>query len=63
MLWKVLAIVVHIPFLGWATILLWPVISLGGFIIWLILVAKAYSGQMFKLPGIGDFAEKQAEAA
>ena len=62
-LWKVLGIVVHIPLLGWATILLWPVISLGGFIIWLILVAKAYSGQMFKLPGIGDFAEKQANAA
>jgi uncharacterized membrane protein len=62
-LWKVLAIVVHIPILGWGTILLWPIISLGGFIIWLILVAKAYGGQMFKLPGIGDFAEKQANAA
>ena len=31
-----------------------------GFVIWLILVLKAYQGQMFKLPVIGDMAEQQA---
>jgi hypothetical protein len=31
----------------------WPHISLVGFVIWLILVLKAYQGQMFKLPVIG----------
>jgi len=61
-LWIVLAIIGHIPILGWATVLLWPLVSLAGFIIWLILVLKAYQGQMFKLPVIGDMAEKQAGA-
>ena len=59
-LWLALGIVVHIPFLGWATILIWPLISLGGLILWVVLVLKAYQGQMFKLPVIGDMAEKQA---
>jgi uncharacterized membrane protein len=61
-LWIGLAIIGHIPFLGWATLLLWPIISLVGFIIWLVLVLKAYQGQMFKLPFIGDMAEQQAGA-
>ena len=59
-LWIALAIVGHIPVLGWATILLWPLISLAGLIIWIILVLKAYQGKTFKLPVIGDMAEKQA---
>jgi uncharacterized membrane protein len=59
-LWILLAFVGHIPFLGWATLLLWPLISLAGFVVWLILVLKAYQGQMFKLPVIGDMAEQQA---
>ena len=62
-LWIVLAIIGHIPILGWATVLLWPLISLAGLIIWFILVLKAYQGQMFKLPVIGDMAEKQANTA
>jgi uncharacterized membrane protein len=37
-------------------------IGLAGFIIWLILLLKANQGQMFKLPIIGDLAEKQAGA-
>ncbi len=61
-LWIGLSIVAHIPFLGWMTILIWPLVSLVGFVIWLILVLKAYQGQMFKLPVIGDMAEKQAGA-
>ena len=61
-LWIVLAFIGHIPFLGWATLLLWPLVSLAGFVVWLILVLKAYQGQMFKLPVIGDMAEKQAGA-
>jgi len=59
-LWIILGIIGHIPFLGWATIIVWPLISLAGFVIWLILVLKAYQGQMFKLPVIGDIAEQQA---
>jgi len=61
-LWIALRIIVHIPFFGWLTVLAWPLVMLAGFIIWIILVLKANQGQMFKLPVIGDIAEKQANA-
>lgn len=59
-LWIALSIFAHIPFLGWLSILIWPLILLAGFIVWIILVIKANQGQMYKLPFIGDMAEKQA---
>ena len=59
-LWVALSVVGMIPVLGWATILIWPLLGLGGLIIWVLLLVKAYGGQMFKLPVIGDMAEKQA---
>ena len=62
-LWIALSIIVHIPLLGWATALLWPLVGLAGFVIWIVMVLKAYQGQMFKLPVIGDVAEKQAGSA
>lgn len=61
-LWMALSIFVHIPFFGWLSILISPLIMLGGFIIWIVLLIKANQGQMFKLPMIGDMAEKQANA-
>jgi uncharacterized membrane protein len=59
-LWIGLRIVVHIPLLGFLSLLVWPLVWLGGFIVWLILLLKANQGQMYKLPVIGDLAEKQA---
>ena len=61
-LWIVLNIIAHIPVLGWLTILIWPLVGLAGFVVWIILVLKAYQGKLFKLPAIGDMAEKQANA-
>lgn len=61
-LWIALSIVAHIPILGWLTILIWPLVGLAGLIIWVILLLKANQGQMYKLPMIGDMAEKQANA-
>lgn len=61
-LWMALSIFVHIPVFGWLSILISPLILLGGFIIWVVLLIKANQGQMFKLPMIGDMAEKQANA-
>ena len=61
-LWIALSIVAHIPILGWLTILIWPLVGLAGLIIWVILLLKANQGQMWKLPMIGDMAEKQANA-
>jgi uncharacterized membrane protein len=59
-LWIGLHMVAHFPFLGFLTVLVWPLIGLGGFIVWIILLLKANQGQMYKLPVIGDLAEKQA---
>lgn len=59
-LWIGLRIVAHMPFFGFLTVLVWPMIGLGGFIVWIILLLKANQGQMFKLPVIGDLAQQQA---
>lgn len=61
-LWIALSIVGMIPILGWATMLIWPLVGLGGLILWIVLLLKANQGQKFKLPVIGDLAEKQANA-
>jgi uncharacterized membrane protein len=58
--WIGLRIVIHIPFLGFLTLFIWPLVWLGGFIVWIILVIKANQGQMYKLPVIGDLAQQQA---
>jgi len=56
-----LSVVSMIPFLGWfAGVLLSGLLTIGGIILWIVLVLKAYQGEMFKLPIIGDMAEKQA---
>ena len=37
-----------------------PLINLAFLALWLFLMYKAYKGEKFKLPVIGDFAEKEA---
>jgi uncharacterized membrane protein len=49
-----------IPFLILLTFPLHLLISLAAFCVWILLLLKANQGQMFKLPLIGDLAEKQA---
>lgn len=50
-----------IPVLGWLlSLLMWAAVALGGFILWLLLMWKAYNGDRFMLPVIGPLAEKQA---
>jgi uncharacterized membrane protein len=61
-LWVALSFVGALPVLGWATVLLWPLLGLGALILWVLMLVKAYGGQMWKLPVIGDLAEKQANA-
>lgn len=45
-----------IPFLNWiaATFL-----GLIAFVLWVVLMIKAYQGEKYKIPWAGDFAEKQ----
>ena len=40
--------------------LVFGVLWLAIFVLWIVLMVKAYGGEKFKLPIIGDFAEKQA---
>ena len=57
----ILHVVMHfIPFIGVLFLLLDLAVSVGFFIAWLIAILKASKGEYFKLPIIGDFAEKQA---
>lgn len=48
-----------VPVIGWAVSSL---VSLAALALWIILLIKAYGGQMWKIPVIGDMAEKQANA-
>jgi len=43
------------------TSLVWLVIGLGGFLLWLVLMFKAYNNTPLVLPVIGPIAQKQAE--
>lgn len=56
----VLTIIGRIPFLGLIDLLLWPLVGLGIFILALIAMIQAFQGKRFKIPVVGDFAEKQA---
>ncbi|HTW57642.1 MAG TPA: DUF4870 domain-containing protein [Terriglobales bacterium] len=57
------AVLAFIPILGHLiALLLWMALSIGGIVIWVVLLLKANQGQMYKLPVIGDLAEKQANA-
>jgi uncharacterized membrane protein len=39
--------------------LAYMVVSLGFFVIWVVLIVKALQGEMFKLPWVGDFAKQK----
>jgi uncharacterized membrane protein len=48
-----------IPILGWILLLFLP---LAIFVVWILCAVKAYQNEKYKLPVVGDFAEKQAAA-
>lgn len=45
----------YVPFIGW---MLLPFLGLLQLVLWILLMVKAYQGEQFKLPVIGDLAEK-----
>jgi uncharacterized membrane protein len=56
-------VLAFIPILGHlVALLLWLGLVVGCIIVWIILLMKANQGVMYKLPVIGDLAEKQANA-
>ena len=44
-----------IPILGWMVM---PILGILQVILWIVLMVKAYQGELFKLPMIGEIAEK-----
>lgn len=53
-----LTILSFVPIIGW---ILSPLFLILGFVLWLVLIFKAYQGEKFRLPVIGDFVQKQIE--
>jgi uncharacterized membrane protein len=60
----ILSSIFHLlPVIGWfITALMWPLYSLAVLALWLLLVVKAYQHEIYKLPVVGDMAERQAGA-
>ena len=46
-----------IPVVGWSFL---PLVGVVQLVLWIILMIKAYQGEWFKLPIIGDIAEKNS---
>jgi uncharacterized membrane protein len=57
-----LAILGRFPFIGWTTLFMFPLVGLAFFILWIIVLINAFNGKRFKLPVVGDLAEKQANS-
>jgi uncharacterized membrane protein len=49
-------VLTFIPILGWIVLL---VLQLASVVFWIICMIKAYQGQWYKLPIVGDIAAKQ----
>jgi uncharacterized membrane protein len=51
---------VALPFIPVVGLVVMPVLWVLNLIIWIVLMIKAYQGEFFKLPVIGDIAEKHS---
>ncbi len=56
----VLSILGSIPFLGVVFNIANGIIGFLAFVLWIVLMVKAYQGKKYKLPWAGDFAEQRA---
>jgi uncharacterized membrane protein len=53
------AILAMIPILGWlAAVAIWMVLGLGGLVLWLVLMIRAYKGEEWHVPVAADYAQK-----
>ncbi len=57
-------VLMAIPIIGWLVgLVLWLGIGLGGFVLWILLMWKAYQGLEWELPVVGPMARKQLSAS
>ncbi|MCI0413547.1 DUF4870 domain-containing protein [bacterium] len=53
------AVLSNIPVIGWLFwIVGYPIVGLASFVAWILLMVKAYQGERFHFPVVGDLAEK-----
>ncbi len=52
-----------VPYVSLIVFILWPLFGLAMLGVWVFLMYKSYNNEKYKLPVIGDFAEKQAGGA
>lgn len=53
------SIIAFVPFIGGVVSgLLWLVVSIGFLILWIMLMLKAYQGQMYRIPILSDIVDK-----
>ncbi len=56
-----LNILANIPFLGFLSVVGWSLIGIVWVVGWIVLVINGFQGKYFKLPIVGDYAEKYAD--
>lgn len=54
----VISILYFVPFIGWIVGILGGLLSFAGLILWIVLMVKAYQGEEYRLPTVGEIAEK-----
>lgn len=52
----------RIPGIGLVDLFIGPLVGLAFFVLWIIVLIQAFTGKMFKIPILGDLAEKQANS-
>ena len=57
-----LVVLGRIPGVGLVDLFIGPLVGLAFFVLWLMVLIQAFTGKMFKLPIVGDLAEKQANS-
>jgi uncharacterized membrane protein len=61
--WMALVVVGMIPVVNLIDVILMPLVMIGFIILWIVLLINAFNGKRFKLPLLGDLAQKQAGSA
>jgi uncharacterized membrane protein len=57
-----LVVLGRFPFVGWTVFFIMPLLGLVFFVVWIIVLINAFNGKRFRLPIVGDLAEKQANS-
>jgi uncharacterized membrane protein len=54
----VLGVLRFVPYIGIVFLALFSIVWLGAIALWILLMIKAYQGERYKLPRVGDIAER-----